>query len=390
MVTRRDVLKLSCAALVPSGQPHHPSEHIMLTRPIPSTNEPLPVVGLGTWQTFDVGPDRAGARPAQGGSARPVRGRRPGDRLLAHVRPRRGRGRHAAVGDEGARQGVPRHQGVDLRRGGRREQMQASLAKLQAPTIDLMQIHNLVDWRTHLRTLRAWKAQKKFRYIGITHYTDSALDELAAVIRAERIDFVQFAYSIAVRAAETRLLPLVRRARRGASSSIALRQRRLFGQVRGKAAAGVGSRVRLCQLGQFFLKFILGHRRHVRPGRPIHARNPRPPPDASRAGAWQADIRLRRAVPETAPASDPARMPGPVAGPHGRPRIARDGAPREPGGEYGDARPRTASRLAKTVCGQAKPTTGRTYRVDAIAAPSAGPTSTARMRASRSLPGFHR
>src|SRR5262249_14124370 len=74
--------------------------------------------------------------------------------------------------------------------------------------IDLMQIHNLVDWRTHLATLRAWKKDGLVRYIGITHYTSSAYDELESVMRAETPDFVQLNYALDDRAAEQRLLPL--------------------------------------------------------------------------------------------------------------------------------------------------------------------------------------
>ena len=81
-------------------------------------------------------------------------------------------------------------------------QMQESMARFRTDHIDLMQIHNLVDWRTHLATLRNWQKEKKFRYIGLTHYTDAALEELGNVIRAEPIDFVQCAYSIGARAAE--------------------------------------------------------------------------------------------------------------------------------------------------------------------------------------------
>jgi len=138
-------------------------------------------------------------------------------------------------------------------------QMKASSAKLQAPAIDLMQIHNLVDWRTHLRTLRAWKEEKRFRYIGITHYTDSALDELAAVIRAERIDFVQFAYSIDGRAAESRLLPLC--AERGVAILVnrPFGSGSLFGQAKGKALPGWASELDCASWSQFFLKYILGH-----------------------------------------------------------------------------------------------------------------------------------
>jgi aryl-alcohol dehydrogenase-like predicted oxidoreductase len=180
----------------------------MLTRPIPSSNEPLPVVGLGTWQTFDVGPERAALDQRKevlrvlfeaGGrviDSSPMYGRAEEvvGMLLSEMQAHGQAFLATKVWTSGEAAGV--------------KQMQASALKMRAPPIDLMQIHNLVDWRVHLATLRAWKAQKKFRYIGITHYTDPALDELAAIIRAERIDFVQFGYSIGSRAAEARLLPL--------------------------------------------------------------------------------------------------------------------------------------------------------------------------------------
>src|SRR5438132_5687526 len=138
-------------------------------------------------------------------------------------------------------------------------QMKVCSARLQSTVIDLMQIHNLLDWRTHLRTLRAWKEQKKYRYIGITHYTDPALDELAAVIRAERIDFVQFAYSIDGRAAEARLLPLC--AERGVAILVnrPFGSGSLFGQAKGKALPEWASELDCASWSQFFLKYILGH-----------------------------------------------------------------------------------------------------------------------------------
>ena len=137
--------------------------------------------------------------------------------------------------------------------------MNDSAAKMQAP-IDLMQVHNLVDWRTHLKTLRAWKAQKKVRYIGITHYTVPGLDELAAVIRAEpAIDFVQFAFSINVRDAEARLLPLC--AERGIATLInqPFDSGDLFRKVRGKALPAWAAEMECASWGQVFLKYILGH-----------------------------------------------------------------------------------------------------------------------------------
>jgi diketogulonate reductase-like aldo/keto reductase len=253
------------------------SSPAMLTRLIPQSQEPLPIVGLGTWQTFDVGPDRqaldqrkdvlrilfeAGGRVIDSspmyGRAEEVVGT-----LLSEMAAHGKAFLATKVWTSGEAAGV--------------KQMQASAAKTRAPAIDLMQIHNLVDWRAHLRTLRAWKAQKKLRYIGITHYTDPALDELAAVIRAERIDFVQFGYSIASRAAEARLLPLC--AERGVAVIVnqPFDSGALFGQVRGKALPDWASEVDCSSWSQFFLKFILGHPAVtcVIPGtaRPDHARD---------------------------------------------------------------------------------------------------------------------
>jgi diketogulonate reductase-like aldo/keto reductase len=249
----------------------------MLTRPIPSTKEPLPVVGLGTWQTFDVGADRAALDQRKevlrllfeaGGrviDSSPMYGRAEEvvGTLLEEMGARDKSFLATKVWTSGESAGI--------------KQMQASAAKLRARSIDLMQIHNLVDWRTHLRTLRAWKEKKTFRYIGITHYTDPALDELAAVIRAEPVDFVQFGYSIASRAAEARLLPLC--AERGVAVIVnqPFDSGALFGQVRGKALPDWAAEVDCASWSQLFLKFILGHPAVtcVIPGtaRPDHARD---------------------------------------------------------------------------------------------------------------------
>jgi aryl-alcohol dehydrogenase-like predicted oxidoreductase len=122
-----------------------------------------------------------------------------------------------------------------------------------------MQVHNLMDWKTHLATLRAWKEQGKVRYIGVTHYATSAFDELEAIIKREKIDFVQLPYSMAMRKAEKRLLSaagdhgvavLVMRPFEGGS---------LFGRVRGKALPPWASDIDCTSWAQFFLKFILGH-----------------------------------------------------------------------------------------------------------------------------------
>lgn len=231
----------------------------MLTRPIPKTREPVPIIGLGTWQTFDVGSDRADLDQREevlrvlfeaGGKvidSSPMYGRAEAvvGTLLAQMKAHDKAFLATKVWTSGDTAGIA--------------QMNASLAKLQAPALDLMQIHNLVDWRIHLRTLRAWKEQKKLRYIGITHYTVPALDDLAAIIRAEPIDFVQFAYSISARAAEARLLPLC--AERGVAVIInqPFDSGGLFSRVRGKTMPDWVTELDCQSWGQFFLKFILGH-----------------------------------------------------------------------------------------------------------------------------------
>jgi diketogulonate reductase-like aldo/keto reductase len=262
--SRRDFVAVSAAAACIAALPRPitastPARPAMLTRLIPSTGEPLPVIGLGTWQTFDVGSDRAALNQRkevltlllEGGGkvidSSPMYGRAEAvvGTLLAEMGVRAATFLATKVWTSGEAAGIA--------------QMQASAAKLQSPVIDLMQIHNLLDWRTHLKTLRAWKEGKKFRYIGITHYTDPALEDLAAIIRAERIDFVQFGYSIASRAAEARLLPLC--AERGVAVLVnqPFDSGSLFGQVKGKPLPEWAADVGCTSWSQLFLKYILGH-----------------------------------------------------------------------------------------------------------------------------------
>ena len=212
-MTRAEFLRLvagaASAALAPPilGASQATAEK-MHTRPIPSTREALPVVGCGTWRTFDVGPgaeERARLRAVlqilfdNGGSvidSSPMYGPAEGvvGDLLAAMNARDQAFIATKVWTTGREAGIA--------------QMRRSMELLRSDRIDLMQVHNLVDWRTQLATLRAWKKDGRFRYIGITHYTPSAYPELESVMRAEKPDFVQLDYSLADRAAEQRLLPL--------------------------------------------------------------------------------------------------------------------------------------------------------------------------------------
>jgi diketogulonate reductase-like aldo/keto reductase len=138
-------------------------------------------------------------------------------------------------------------------------QMEESFRRLRIQRLDLMQIHNLVDWRTHLVTLRQWKVADRVRYIGVTHYTASAYEQLAAVLEKEELDFVQLNYSIAEREAERRLLPLAADRRVAVLVNRPFAQGQLFSKVRGKPVPPWAKEVGCASWAQFFLKFVVSH-----------------------------------------------------------------------------------------------------------------------------------
>jgi diketogulonate reductase-like aldo/keto reductase len=139
------------------------------------------------------------------------------------------------------------------------EQMQRSAQLLRTQRLDLIQVHNLLDLDTHLKTLRAWKAAGRVRYLGVTHYTVSAHPELERVLAREPLDFVQFNYSPVTRAAEQRLLPLA--AERGVAVLVnrPFEDGALFQRVRGKALPAWAAELGVTSWGQLALKFIAAH-----------------------------------------------------------------------------------------------------------------------------------
>ena len=135
--------------------------------------------------------------------------------------------------------------------------MRRSLQRMRVQAMDLMQVHNLVDWSTQLATLREWKASGRIRYSGITHYRVDAYDDLERIIRAEKPDFVQLNFSILTRAAEQRLLPFA--ADRGVAVIInrPYEGGSLFRMVRGREVPAWADEFDCDSWGQFFLKYIL-------------------------------------------------------------------------------------------------------------------------------------
>jgi diketogulonate reductase-like aldo/keto reductase len=233
-------------------------EPAMLTRPIPSTGEAMPVIGLGTWPVFDVGADRASRAPLREVIETLVTG----GGTMIDTSPMYGRS-EGVTGDLITEQGLRdkvflatkvwisgRERGI--------EQMRRSAALLKSPVIDLMQIHNLVDWRTQLTTMHAMKANGQLRYNGITHYTTGSLAELAHILEAEDgIDFVQCGYSLATREAETRLLPVC--AARGVAVIVnqPLEHGTLFRMVRGKKLPDWAGEFDCTSWSALFLKYLL-------------------------------------------------------------------------------------------------------------------------------------
>jgi diketogulonate reductase-like aldo/keto reductase len=236
-----------------------PTARAMLRRAIPRSGESLPVVGLGTYQTFDVGDDRAAREPLRevlralvehGGSvidSSPMYGSSEAvvGELCAELELRPRLFLATKVWTSGRDAGV--------------RQMEQSLRRMRAESLDLMQIHNLVDWRTHARTLREWKQAGRIRYAGVTHYHSGAYDELERVMKTRQFDFVQLNYSIAEREAEETLLPLAQELGMAVIANRPFAQASLFSRVQGRPLPSWAAEFDCGSWAQFFLKYILAH-----------------------------------------------------------------------------------------------------------------------------------
>lgn len=230
----------------------------MIQRTIPSSGEKLHVIGLGTWQTFDTndksqypnlrdildqmhkyGAEIIDSSPMYGNSEKVI-----GD-ITIDIGINNSFFYATKVWTKGEISGI--------------KQMENSMRLMRRESIDLMQVHNLTDWKTHLKTLQHWKEIGKIKYIGITHYLDSMHEELERIIKAERIDFVQFNYSIDSRNAEKRLLCAA------ADNGVATIINRPFGEgllfkkVRGKSIPQWAVENDIKNWSSFFLKYIISN-----------------------------------------------------------------------------------------------------------------------------------
>ena len=262
MLNRRQALQLgiSIAAYSALGlKAEESGAGPLITRPIPSSGEAVPVIGMGTSRTFDTGDDAQTLTQLSevmraffdgGGTiidSSPMYGNaesRVGD-VLRQMQPSPEVFAATKVWTNGEAEGIA--------------QMEESGRRMNVERFDLIAVHNLKDWRTHLDTLKAWKSEGKVRYLGITTSHGRDHGELLEIMEKESLDFVQFSYNMEDRAAESRLLPLA--ADRGIATMINRPYQRgaLFGKARGKELPEIAQELGCASWGQFFLKWIMGH-----------------------------------------------------------------------------------------------------------------------------------
>jgi diketogulonate reductase-like aldo/keto reductase len=231
----------------------------LLTKPIPATGERIPVIGMGSWITFNVGESEAlrkdrtavlraffdngggmiDSSPMYGTSEAVI-----GDGLQRLDRPK-GLFSATKVWTSGRESGV--------------EQMRESEALWGVERFDLMQIHNLLDWKTHLETLLEWKEQGRIRYIGITTSHGSRHEEMERIMAEQPIDFVQFTYNILDREAEARLLPLAREKGLAVIANRPYRRKQLIHMFQDKPLPAWAAEAGAVNWPDFLLKFIVSH-----------------------------------------------------------------------------------------------------------------------------------
>jgi len=255
-VNRRDFIGSAAAW---SALPFVGNEESIATKVVPSTGERIPILGMGTWQTFDVGRssdvrarllnvletffDRGGRLI----DSSPMYGRSEGvvGALLSRTSPRPSLIAASKVWIYGKRLGVV--------------QIEDSRKEWGIPRFDLLQVHNLLDWEAHLETLREMKANGRVRYIGVTTSHGRRHNEIERIMTREKLDFVQFTYNLADRSVETRLLPLARERGIAVIINRPLDGGELFSRVQGKPLPPWARDIGVSNWSQYFLKFVVSH-----------------------------------------------------------------------------------------------------------------------------------
>jgi diketogulonate reductase-like aldo/keto reductase len=229
----------------------------LMTEPaFPQVTTALPRIGLGTWQTFDVGNDPAARTPL-----REVLKLLDGN--IVDSSPMYGSA-ESVVGDLVAGLGIRKRlfMATKVWTSGREAgiaQMETSFKRLRVERMDLMQVHNLVDVEVHRHSLNEMKKQGRVRYTGITHYSASAYPEVERALKGAPWDFLQINYSLAEREAEERILPLARERGVRVIVNRPFGEGSLFRKVRGKSLPPWAAELAIASWAQYFLKWIVSH-----------------------------------------------------------------------------------------------------------------------------------
>jgi aryl-alcohol dehydrogenase-like predicted oxidoreductase len=230
------------------------------TRAIPSSGEKIPVIGMGTSGSFEVGSSPDELDPLREvlkrffAAGATVIDTAPSYSVAEDV-----------MGTLLAEQNLTAKAWLATKLSGVRgrdaglAQFNDSLRRLKTDKVELLQVHNLGDVKTQLALARELKAQGKVRYVGVTHYVERAHDELADIVQAEKPDFLQINYSVVSRGVEKRVLPLAQDLGVAVMINRAFEDGKLFSQVSGKPLPEVVAAAGVTSWAQAFLKFALSH-----------------------------------------------------------------------------------------------------------------------------------
>ncbi|MED6343883.1 MAG: aldo/keto reductase [Pseudomonadota bacterium] len=259
MFSRRDFIALSSLSFLPTLSNASMLNESMLKRVIPSSGEEMPVIGLGTSRVFDIERSKNELN---------VREKildifyENGGRLI-DTSPMYGMseeiiGITAKKYIEKNRFFLATKVWTEGRENGMR-QIEESFQKMRADKISLIQVHNLLDWKTQIKTLRSLKDEGRIDYIGITHYKSNAFDEMIKIMKAEKVDFAQFNYSMGEREAEQKILPFCKDNGIATLINRPFMRGRLFREAQEKKLPSWVTDYDIDSWGQFFLKYIISH-----------------------------------------------------------------------------------------------------------------------------------
>lgn len=259
MFSRRDFIALSSLSFLPTLSNASMLNESMLKRVIPSSGEEMPVIGLGTSRVFDIERSKNELN---------VREKildifyENGGRLI-DTSPMYGMseeiiGITAKKYIEKNRFFLATKVWTEGRDNGMR-QIEESFQKMRTDKISLIQVHNLLDWKTQIKTLRSLKDEGRIDYIGITHYKSNAFDEMIKIMKAEKVDFAQFNYSMGEREAEQKILPFCKDNGIATLINRPFMRGRLFREAQEKKLPSWVTDYDIDSWGQFFLKYIISH-----------------------------------------------------------------------------------------------------------------------------------